>query len=37
MNICASNAEPLLRLNVESRAGEALVWQKVKEIGALIK
>lgn len=36
MNIRASNTEPLLRLNVESRADETLVWQKVKEIESLI-
>jgi len=37
MNIRASNTEPLLRLNVESRADEKLVWDKVKEIESLIK
>ena len=36
MNIRASNTEPLLRLNVESRANEKLVWDKVKEIESLI-
>lgn len=36
MNIRASNTEPLLRLNVESREDEALVWEKVKEIESLI-
>ena len=36
MNIRASNTEPLLRLNVESRADEKLVWDKVKEIESLI-
>jgi phosphomannomutase/phosphoglucomutase len=37
MNIRSSNTEPLLRLNVESRGDQALVWQKVKEIEAIIK
>lgn len=37
MNIRASNTEPLLRLNVESRGNYDLVWQKVKEIESLIK
>lgn len=36
MNIRGSNTEPLLRLNVESRADEKLVWDKVKEIESLI-
>ena len=36
MNLRASNTEPLLRLNVESRGDEKLVWEKVKEIEALI-
>jgi len=36
MNIRGSNTEPLLRLNVETKGDEALVWQKVKEIEALI-
>jgi len=36
MNIRASNTEPLLRLNVESRADEGLVWEKVKEIETMI-
>ena len=36
MNIRASNTEPLLRLNVESRGDMDLVWQKVKEIEKLI-
>ncbi|MEA1988759.1 MAG: phosphomannomutase [Pseudomonadota bacterium] len=36
MNIRASNTEPLLRLNVESRADEKLVWDKVKEIETMI-
>lgn len=37
MNIRASNTEPLLRLNVESRGDADLVWMKVKEIEGLIK
>lgn len=37
MNIRASNTEPLLRLNVESKADKALVQQKVSEIESLIK
>jgi len=37
MNIRASNTEPLLRLNVESRQDEALVWEKVKQIEILIE
>ncbi len=37
MNIRASNTEPLLRLNVESRGNYDLVWQKVKEVESLIK
>ncbi|MDR9500034.1 MAG: phosphomannomutase, partial [Hydrogenovibrio sp.] len=37
MNIRLSNTEPLLRLNVEAKADEALVWQKVKEIETLIQ
>lgn len=37
MNIRSSNTEPLLRLNVESKGDQALVWQKVKEIEILIK
>ncbi len=36
MNIRSSNTEPLLRLNVESKANESLVWEKVKEIEGLI-
>ncbi|MBN2866466.1 MAG: hypothetical protein JXK16_10720, partial [Thiotrichales bacterium] len=36
MNIRSSNTEPLLRLNVETRADEQLVWDKVKEIKSLI-
>jgi phosphomannomutase/phosphoglucomutase len=37
MNIRASNTEPLLRLNVESRGDEKLVWEKIKEIEGLIQ
>lgn len=37
MNIRASNTEPLLRLNVESKADQALVQKKVSEIESLIK
>lgn len=36
LNIRASNTEPLLRLNVESKGDMPLVWQKVKEIETLI-
>lgn len=36
MNIRASNTEPLLRLNIETRANEALLWEKVKEVETLI-
>ena len=36
-NIRASNTEPLLRLNVESRGKPDLVWEKVKEIEQLIQ
>jgi len=36
MNIRSSNTEPLLRLNVEARGNEGLVWEKVKEIEGLI-
>jgi phosphomannomutase/phosphoglucomutase len=36
MNIRASNTEPLLRLNVESRGNVDLVWIKVKEIETLL-
>ena len=36
LNIRASNTEPLLRLNVESRGDKNLVWEKVKEIETLI-
>ena len=32
-----SNTEPLLRLNVESRGGEALVNEQVSRIAALIR
>ncbi|NPA72788.1 MAG: phosphomannomutase [Gammaproteobacteria bacterium] len=37
MNIRASNTEPLLRLNIESRGNTALVEQKVAELEVLIK
>ncbi|MBN2866570.1 MAG: hypothetical protein JXK16_11245, partial [Thiotrichales bacterium] len=37
MNIRASNTEPLLRLNVESKGDERLVREKVKEIENLIQ
>lgn len=37
MNIRASNTEPLLRLNVESKADQTLVTQKVSEVESLIK
>ena len=37
LNIRASNTEPLLRLNVESRGDSQLVKQRVAEIEALIK
>lgn len=36
LNIRASNTEPLLRLNVESKGDKDLVWKKVKEIETLI-
>ncbi|PKO52493.1 MAG: phosphomannomutase CpsG [Betaproteobacteria bacterium HGW-Betaproteobacteria-20] len=36
-NLRGSNTEPLLRLNVESRANKALVQQKVDEISDLIQ
>lgn len=36
MNIRASNTEPLLRLNVESKGNAELVWKKVKEIEELL-
>jgi len=36
MNIRSSNTEPLLRLNVEARGNDGLVWEKVKEIEGLI-
>jgi phosphomannomutase len=35
-NLRASNTEPVIRLNVESRGDEALMRQKVSEILALI-
>ncbi|WP_430462254.1 phosphomannomutase CpsG [Thalassolituus sp. LLYu03] len=36
MNIRASNTEPLLRLNIESRANAGLVNQRVAEVEAII-
>ncbi len=36
-NLRLSNTEPLLRLNLESRRDADLVWQRVKEIEALIR
>ena len=36
LNIRASNTEPLLRLNVESRADKSLVLEKVAEVEGLI-
>lgn len=36
MNVRASNTEPLLRLNVESRGDMALVEEKVREVEGLI-
>ncbi|WP_429089089.1 phosphomannomutase CpsG [Aeromonas veronii] len=37
LNVRTSNTEPLLRLNIESRADQALMWQAVSEVEALIK
>ena len=37
MNVRSSNTEPLLRLNVETRANKELLWKKVKEIEQIIK
>lgn len=37
LNVRISNTEPLLRLNIESRADQALMWQAVSEVEALIK
>ncbi len=37
LNLRASNTEPLLRLNVESKGNQQLVQQRVLEIEALIK
>lgn len=37
LNVRTSNTEPLLRLNIESRADQALVWQVVAAVEALIK
>ncbi|ACS87042.1 phosphohexomutase domain-containing protein [Musicola paradisiaca] len=36
-NVRTSNTEPLLRLNIETRALTDLVWQKVAEVENLIK
>jgi phosphomannomutase len=36
LNVRSSNTEPLLLLNIETLSDEALVWQKVAEVGALI-
>jgi phosphomannomutase len=35
-NLRASNTEPVIRLNVESRGDSALVWEKVEEIKTLL-
>lgn len=37
VNVRTSNTEPLLRLNIESRADQPLVWQAVATVEALIK
>ena len=37
MNLRASNTEPLLRLNVETRADPDLLAQKTEEVLALIR
>lgn len=37
LNVRSSNTEPLLRLNIEAKSNEKLVWQKVAEVEALIK
>jgi phosphomannomutase len=37
LNVRTSNTEPLLRLNIESRADHPLVWQAVAAVEALIK
>ncbi|MGY3895359.1 phosphomannomutase CpsG [Aeromonas enterica] len=37
VNVRTSNTEPLLRLNIESRADQPLVWQEVASVEALIK
>ncbi|WP_033570725.1 phosphohexomutase domain-containing protein [Dickeya undicola] len=37
LNVRTSNTEPLLRLNVETRALTDLVWQKVAEVEKIIK
>lgn len=36
-NVRSSNTEPLLRLNIESRADHTLVWQAVASLEAIIK
>jgi phosphomannomutase/phosphoglucomutase len=36
-NLRGSNTEPLLRLNVETRGDQALMWARLKEIELLIK
>lgn len=35
-NLRGSNTEPLLRLNVEARVGEGMIWDRLKEIESLI-
>lgn len=37
LNVRTSNTEPLLRLNIESRGDQTLVWQAVTALEALIK
>nr|AXL04868.1 phosphomannomutase/phosphoglucomutase [Aeromonas hydrophila] len=37
VNVRTSNTEPLLRLNIESREDQALVWQAVTAVETLIK
>ncbi len=36
LNLRTSNTEPLLRLNVETRADQKLLWEKVSEVEALL-
>jgi phosphomannomutase/phosphoglucomutase len=36
-NLRGSNTEPLLRLNVETRGDQALMWARLTEIELLIK